>query len=311
MKKLSILFALFFIWLNSSAQLSESPYYERDTTSKYTVGLNTKFLHFSSLLSYNDKQVRYNNVAQSIGVRVRYKGLALVLGVVNFPYASDRRRPASSLNVVLRFYPKGLYIKSDFSYLSTDYGLVDYLRNFRETINDDVSIWNVDLYSMYQLNGNKINLQSFLAFRGKQLRSTGTWTINGYMKSSLVGTGGAAADSISALIQARAEDLLAFRIGMGAGYMQALNLTPNISFVAMLSFAPEFLVSRVVSRSNAENEIDFVFNLKPHGIAALVWNKGHYYSGLQFEYFPDVASSLETNYTFEYYSLRLSAGYQW
>lgn len=320
MKNLYHLLLIIFVLFSSglSAQILDEPYYERDTTSKYTIGLNTKFLDFKSVLQYSSPagdpvSTIYQSRAQSVGVRVRYKGIALVIGTGVQAYPIDNRKLGSSLNIVLRFYPKNLYVKVDASYIADQGTLGQYISKFRETYRNDLFVWNLDNYALYAFKKDKINLQSFLGFRNKQLRTAGTWTANAYLKGSIVHASASVIDSLGWTEDLIPENLFFSRLGVGMGYLQSLKITEDLHFVAMVSLASEFAYSRSYDPVfNTTSEFDFLLNLKPHAFSSLNYNHNNFYSGLQFEYFPALgATRIENKYDFEYYSIRLSAGYRW
>jgi hypothetical protein len=296
-------------FLVSVFALNAQDHFVKDS-SKWIVGLNSKYLNYNNTLKLGDQQYTFGATQQSIGLRVGYKGLVLVVGVAGFPLAENESKPQSTLNCVLRFYPKNMYFKIDGSYLSSRSGLSDYLTDFNRTYSNDGMVWNIDAQGLYMFNKNKINLQSFFAFRNQQLISAGSWTANAYVKTTLIKAHECAIEGL-VFVDPVSINMFFNRIGLGGGYIYSLKLAENLHWASMLSLSVEVITSDLFGVNDAPIEYDFVLNLRPHAFSSLVYNHNRYYTGLQFEYFPAVASSLSNQYQLEFYSLRLSAGYRW
>ncbi len=319
MKKLSYTVLVFlFAFVFAEAQVMDSPYFERDTVSKYTLGLNTRFLNFQSILQYRgslstNPSILHRNQIQSVGIRGRYKAITLVLGAGVRSFPTDDRKVGSSLNVVLRYYPKNFYFRFDGSYVADQFSLGNYVTKFRDSYRNDLFIWNLDNYAMYTFSRDKINVRSFMGFLDKQLRTAGSFTANAYIKGSLVHANASTIDSIFGADELIPENLFFSRIGVGFGYLQTIKITEDLSFIGMASLASEFAYSRTFDDElDTTSEFDFITNLNPHAFSSLVYSRNGYYAGLQFEYFPPLgASRIINKYDFGFYSFRLSAGYHW
>ena len=319
MKKLTNTILVFlFTLVFAQAQVMDSPYFERDTVSTYTVGLNTRFLNFQSILQYQgssstNPSILYKSQVQSVGIRGRYKAITLVLGAGVKSFPTDDKKVGSSLNIVLRYYPKNFYLRIDASYIADQYSLGNYVTKFRDSYRNDLFVWNLDNYAMYTFSRDRINIRSFMGFLDKQLRTAGSFTANAYLKGSLVHANSAVVDSIFGSDELIPENLFFSRIGLGVGYLQTVKITEDLSFIGMASFASEFAYSRTFDEElDTTSEFDFITNLNPHAFSSLVYRRNGYYTGLQFEYFPALgASRIVNKYDFGFYSLRLSAGYHW
>lgn len=291
--------------------LQAQDYYVKDS-SKWIVGLNTRYLSLNSDLKLGDNTLSYANLQQSIGVRVGYKGLVLVVAVAAFPQNEDLNKPQSNMNCVLRFYPKNMYFKIDGSFSSRNHGLGDYLSDFNESYNDDLFVWNLDVHGLYAFNKNRINVKSFFAFRDQQLRSAGSWTANAYVKSTLVNADSFTLEDAGFDSNQVPHNLFFNRVGFGGGYLYAYKLTDRIQWANMVSLASEVIVSDTFGTNAEPTTYDFILNLRPSAFSSLVYNNKQYYTGLQFEYSPRVSSSNTINqYQLEFYSIRLSSGYRW
>ncbi len=300
---------LIVIFLFTFFGLKAQNYYVKDT-SQWIVGLNTRFVDFQSTLSLGEKSYQFDIVQQSIGIRAGYKNLVLVAAVANFPLSNLESRPSSTLNCILRFYPKNMYFKIDMSYLSSAHGMFTYVRNFNNSYERDAMFWNVDVQGLYLFKKELIDLQSFFAFRNRQKASGGSWTLNAYAKSTILNGDGEVLTDLG-FQDAPSIDLFFNRVGLGIGYLYSLKLLDDLHWVTMLSLANEFVYSDTFGVNGSDAEFDFVTNLRPHAFSCLVYNYGPYYTGIQAEYFPAVVSGVENAYQLEFYSVRLSAGYRW
>jgi hypothetical protein len=308
MKHLTHLFIHFFL---ASISLHGQDYFELDST-QYTLGVNTRYLNSVSTIQYGGNDYSYNLDQQSIGLRVRYKKAALVLSVAGFPVFEGQNRPTSRLGGVLRFYPKNMYFKIDGSYMSHNYSLFDYIRNFNSSFNSDLLVLNLDLHGMYMFNKNKIDLRSFFAFRNQQLKSAGSWAIHTYIKSSFVQNDVETLIGLGFNQEIIPDNMVHNRFGLGFGYLYSLKIYKNLHWANMLSLANEFHYSKTYGDNNSGQNTDFITLLKPHAFSCISYNYNKMYLGLQFEYFPSQRSSLsENSYTLEFFSIRLSAGYRW
>ena len=291
--------------------LKAQNYFVKDS-SNWIVGLNSKHLNFNSQLILGENSLEHSKIQQTIGVRAGYKGLVLVVAVSSFPLVEQVNKPETTLSCVLRFYPKNMYFKVDGSIVSRNHGLGTYLQNFSDSYASDIFIWNLDVHGLYLFNKDKINLQSFFAFRNKQLRSAGSWTINAFTKSTLVKANPFVLEDLGFDSTIAPQNLFFNRIGFGGGYLYSLKITDNLHWANMLGLANELIISDTFGVNKSATTYDLILNIRPQAFSSLVYNYNQYYTGLQFEYSPRVSTSLSVDhYQLEFYSLRLSTGYRW
>ncbi len=290
--------------------LKAQSYYEKDSTT-WIVGLNTRHLNFNSNLKLGDHSVRYRRFQQTMGVRVGYKGLVAVLAAVVFPLPTLERKPTAAINAVLRFYPRNMYFRFDGSVLSNNHSLRDYINNFNDSYNADLFLWNLDAQGVFLLKKDQVDVKSFFAFRNKQRITAGSWTVNTYVKSTLMKGDEITLGDLGYDVQTAPRNLWFNRVGIGLGSLYAWKLTDQIQWANMVSLAFELVHSNPFGENASVNETSLQLNLQPHAFSSLMYNNNNFYVGLQFEYFPSIATSLENEYQLEFFSLRLSGGYKW